>query len=46
VDVREYLSRVDFVDVNTGWILTADASDNHILYKTQDGGATWSPLIP
>ncbi|HKZ43690.1 MAG TPA: hypothetical protein VJZ78_01475 [Anaerolineales bacterium] len=46
VDVREILAKVDFVDANTGWMLTADASDHHLFYTTLDGGATWNPLIP
>lgn len=34
---------VEFVDVNTGWLI-ADA--DHSLYKTTDGGVTWTPQGP
>ena len=46
VNVADYLSKVEYTDINNGWMLTIDASDNHVLYTTQDGGATWIPLIP
>jgi photosystem II stability/assembly factor-like uncharacterized protein len=38
---------MDFVDLNVGWIITIDASNqHHSLYRTTDGGATWIPVIP
>jgi len=36
---------MDFVNPNSGWIITV-ASGQHSLYRTQDGGATWLPVIP
>jgi photosystem II stability/assembly factor-like uncharacterized protein len=46
IDVRDTLASFQFVDANTGWALTVDASNHHSLYKTTDGGATWTALIP
>jgi photosystem II stability/assembly factor-like uncharacterized protein len=37
---------MQFVNNNTGWVLTGDAADHHSLYVTHDGGTTWAPLIP
>jgi photosystem II stability/assembly factor-like uncharacterized protein len=37
---------MSFANSQTGWIITADASNEMTLYKTTDGGATWTPLIP
>ena len=30
-----------FVDIQTGWIVSSDASSHTSLYKTTDGGQTW-----
>jgi photosystem II stability/assembly factor-like uncharacterized protein len=35
---------MDFVNANTGWIISV-AEDHRSLYRTNDGGATWSPVI-
>ncbi|RME87770.1 MAG: hypothetical protein D6770_08570 [Anaerolineae bacterium] len=37
---------MDFVNSKTGWVLSRDTSEQTILYKTTDGGATWEPLVP
>lgn len=37
---------MDFVNLNTGWIVTIDPDGHRALYRTQDGGATWSPVWP
>jgi photosystem II stability/assembly factor-like uncharacterized protein len=37
---------MDFVTPNVGWVITADANNHRSLYRTNDGGATWSPVIP
>ena len=37
---------MSFANSQTGWIITAGASNEMTLYKTTDGGATWTPLIP
>ena len=43
------VSRMDFVDTTHGWILIYDNVNDspyghHSLYKTSDGGATWTAL--
>jgi photosystem II stability/assembly factor-like uncharacterized protein len=37
---------MDFVNPNTGWVVTVDAANHHSLNRTTDGGATWSPELP
>lgn len=40
-------ARMDFVNTSTGWALTFDPTNQHsTLYRTTDGGSTWSPVIP
>ncbi|HLO14308.1 MAG TPA: hypothetical protein VK206_05735 [Anaerolineales bacterium] len=39
-------ANLDFVNPDTGWVITVDPSNHRSLYKTTDGGATWSPVIP
>lgn len=46
VNVPEILMKFEFVDLQTGWMLTGDALNQHSFYKTEDGGATWNILIP
>ena len=37
---------MDFVNAFSGWVITLDAANQRALYRTTDGGATWSPVIP
>jgi photosystem II stability/assembly factor-like uncharacterized protein len=38
---------MDFVNVSSGWVVTVDPTTNQrSLYRTSDGGLTWSPVIP
>ncbi|RPJ23128.1 MAG: hypothetical protein EHM33_21815 [Chloroflexi bacterium] len=37
---------MDFVNPNTGWVVTVDPANHRLLYRTHDGGATWLPVIP
>lgn len=37
---------MDFVNPNTGWVVTVDAANHHSLNRTTDGGATWYPELP
>jgi len=37
---------MDFVNTSTGWVLTADADNHRSFYRTDDGGVTWSSVIP
>ncbi|MFH2038047.1 MAG: hypothetical protein ABIJ65_01295 [Chloroflexota bacterium] len=46
INVTEKLMKIEFVDSETGWMLTGDATTHHTLYKTLDGGSTWNILIP
>jgi photosystem II stability/assembly factor-like uncharacterized protein len=46
ITVMDILMKINFVDAQTGWVLTGDANNHHSLYKTVDGGATWNVLIP
>jgi len=43
----ETFAMMDFVNISTGWVTTVDPTTNHrSLYRTSDGGATWSSVIP
>jgi len=46
INVTDTLMTIDFVNASTGWALTGDAGSHYSLYKTIDGGATWTALIP
>lgn len=46
VDISETLFGMQFADENTGWALTSSDGVETTLYKTTDGGATWSIIIP
>ena len=46
INIMDNLVSIQFVNATTGWVLTSDASNQRILYKTTDGGATWNVLIP
>lgn len=37
---------MDFVNLNSGWVITMDAEGHRSLYRTHDGGATWLPVTP
>ena len=38
---------MDFVNTSTGWVLMLDPTNNgSSLYRTTDGGSTWSPVLP
>jgi photosystem II stability/assembly factor-like uncharacterized protein len=39
-------ANMDFVNVTTGWVITVDPASHRSLYRTNDGGATWSPVHP
>jgi len=46
VNFGETFAAMDFVNLNTGWVITLDPTTNHrSLYRTSDGGATWFPII-
>jgi len=40
-------SSMDFVNTTIGYVITQDPTTNHrSLYRTDDGGVTWFPVIP
>jgi photosystem II stability/assembly factor-like uncharacterized protein len=46
VKFGETFAMMDFVNTSTGWVLTIDpTSDQRSLYRTNDGGATWFPIV-
>ncbi|NTV37993.1 MAG: hypothetical protein HGA82_02225 [Anaerolineales bacterium] len=47
LDLTDTLAQLDFVDGYLGWALTGqDDTGASRLYRTEDGGATWTQLIP
>jgi photosystem II stability/assembly factor-like uncharacterized protein len=47
ISFGETFVSMDFVNLSSGWVITIDPSSNHrSLYRTQDGGATWLPVVP
>ena len=39
-----YLSDLDFVDENVGWIIFRESKTQSYIYKTEDGGLTWNEV--
>lgn len=37
---------MSFVNAQTGWVITSDTNNKRTLYRTEDGGAAWTALIP
>jgi photosystem II stability/assembly factor-like uncharacterized protein len=46
INIQGTISSMEFVNANTGWVITSDSSNNKSLYKTIDGGKTWNILNP
>jgi photosystem II stability/assembly factor-like uncharacterized protein len=46
INLEDTLAGFQFVDMNTGWALSVDSANHHALYRTDDGGTTWTTLIP
>jgi photosystem II stability/assembly factor-like uncharacterized protein len=42
----ESITDMSFANSQTGWVIYADPSGARILYKTTDGGATWTQQAP
>ncbi len=42
----EHATYINFIDINTGWLLTADAKNRVRIYATHDGGNTWMAVNP
>ena len=46
VKFGETFAGMDFVNALSGWVITLDPTNNQrSLYRTSDGGATWSPIV-
>jgi photosystem II stability/assembly factor-like uncharacterized protein len=45
VNLSDTLSQFQFVDAQTGWAIASDANGHTSLYKTIDGGQTWTVQI-
>jgi photosystem II stability/assembly factor-like uncharacterized protein len=39
-------ANMNFVNLSTGWVITIDPSNHRSLNRTNDGGATWTPVLP
>jgi len=46
VDFGDSFAGMEFVNASSGWLLTLDAANHRSLYRTTDGGATWSAVLP
>ena len=46
INIKDNMVSMQFINASTGWALTSDASSHRMLYKSMDGGATWTVLIP
>lgn len=46
VKFGDIFAGMDFVDPMTGWVVTMDQTGQRGVYRTGDGGATWSPVVP
>jgi photosystem II stability/assembly factor-like uncharacterized protein len=46
INIKDSMASMQFVNASTGWVVTSDASNHRTLYKTTDGGSTWTILVP
>jgi photosystem II stability/assembly factor-like uncharacterized protein len=47
ISFDETFADMEFVNPMSSWVITIDPSTNHrSLYRTQDGGSTWLPIVP
>jgi photosystem II stability/assembly factor-like uncharacterized protein len=46
VNIKDSMASMQFVNASTGWAIKSDANNHRTLYKTIDGGSTWTILIP
>jgi photosystem II stability/assembly factor-like uncharacterized protein len=45
INFDDGIRALDFVSPTTGWVLDTDSTGNTALYRTTDGGATWTLLF-
>ncbi len=46
VAFSEIFIGMDFLNTSAGYVITQDSTNHRSLYRTDDGGATWFPVIP
>lgn len=46
VNLKDNLNFLQFIGASTGWALASDSSGHDTLYRTTDGGASWTILVP
>ena len=46
IDFGEIFIGMDFLNTSAGFVITQDANNHRSLYRTDNGGATWFPVIP
>ncbi len=42
----EIFAAMDFVNTSAGYVVTLDPTNHRSLYRTNDGGTTWYPVVP
>ncbi len=42
----EIFAGMDFLNASSGYVITQDPTNHRSLYRTDDGGATWFPVLP
>ena len=47
-DIRfnDTFAAMDFLTTSAGYVVTLDPSNHRSLYRTDDGGVTWFPIVP
>ena len=45
-EIRDHLVSMDFVDAQTGWVITVTEAGQNTLHQTTDGGTNWVQLSP
>jgi photosystem II stability/assembly factor-like uncharacterized protein len=40
------MTAMEFATTSIGWVIITDPSGHHTLYRTENGGANWFPIIP
>lgn len=46
VKFDDVFAGMDFSNPSTGWVITLDPANQRFLYRSGDGGRTWSPIAP
>jgi photosystem II stability/assembly factor-like uncharacterized protein len=47
-DIRfdDIFAAMDFLNFTAGYVITLDPTNHRSLYRTNDGGSTWHPVVP